>query len=111
MATYLGQSLASGQIANSVGAIFTVAATNTAFVKTLTLFNTNAAAQTVLVYIKRNGQTPRLVRRYVLEQNEFADALSDGDSWQLSTGDAIEAVTTTAATVDYTMTGVIYDYT
>lgn len=99
--------LADGQIASSLGTLYTVPGATTAYIKTITIFNTNAATQTVIVQIKRSGGTTRKYRQFELAQNESADVLSPGTSLQLSTGDIIEAVTTTASAVDYTITGVL----
>lgn len=99
--------LSDGQLATSIGALYTVPGATKAYVKALVLFNDNAAQQTIVLYIKRSGGTRRKWRRFVLEQNETANPIEEGGSITLSTGDAIEAITTTATAVDYTVTGVL----
>ena len=104
--TFLGKSIADGQVANSQTAIYTVPASTVAFLKQATFFNTNAAAQTLLIWLKRSGGTSRKHRTFTLAENESVDLLDSGATLELSTGDAIEASTTTAAAVDYVVMGV-----
>ena len=100
-------SIADGQVANAPAAIYTVPGATKAYLKTVTLFNTNAAEQTVVLRVVRSGGTPRVWKRFVLAQNESGEAIDAAGSLELSTGDAITAETTTAAAVDYTVTGVL----
>ena len=86
-------------------ALFTASAALCTYVKSFSLANKNAATQTIDVYITRGG-VDFLFRRFVLALDETADVLSDGATWELSPGDAIKAVTTTASAVDFTITGV-----
>lgn len=104
--TFTAKSIADGQVANSQGAIYTVPASTRAYVKQITFYNTNAATQTLGVYIKRSGGTARKIRQFSMPQNYSLDFLDDGDTLELSTGDAVEAVTTTATAVDYVVMGV-----
>ena len=97
-------SLADGQLASSKGTIYTSTGVKT-IVKSLSVFNTNAATQTVNVYVKRSGSSSRQAFRAVLAQYEFAYVLSDGDVLALSASDEIEGDTTDASAVDYVMTG------
>lgn len=76
------------------------------YIKQLLLFNENAATQTILLYLMPTGGTPLPFRQLVLEQNESAAVLEDGESITLTAGDEILAVTTTASAVDFTATGV-----
>jgi hypothetical protein len=98
--------LADGQLPNAQAAIYTVPGGVTAYVKQVLFFNTNAATQTIDVWIDTSG-TPRQWRRFELAQNQSASLLSEGESLQLVAGCSIQAVTTTASAVDYTITGVI----
>lgn len=102
---FTAKALADGQLATTAGGAAIFTATVTTYVKKLTLFNTNAASQTIVLYINFSG-TNRSFRRYVLAQNESADVLIDGESILLSAGDSIQATTTTATAVDYTVAGV-----
>jgi hypothetical protein len=97
--------LADGQLPDAQAAIYTVPFGAAAYVKQLLLFNTNAAAQTIDVWLNTSG-TPRQWHRLVLQENEAAPLLEHGESLQLESGDTVEAVTTTAGAVDFTITGV-----
>lgn len=99
--------LADGQVATSVTALYTVPGATTAYLKSVTFLNTNAATQTLIVSVKRSGGTSRKVRQYTLAQNESADYIEPGSALLLSTGDAVEAITTTGTAVDYTVSGVL----
>jgi hypothetical protein len=102
---FVGKVLAEGQLATTKGTLYTVPALTTAYVKWFSLFNTNAAQQTIIIYIKP-GATSRKIRRYVIAQNASVDVLQHGESIVLEAGDLIEAETTTATAVDYVITGV-----
>ena len=106
--SFSGTVLADGQLPSTKGTLYTVPADTVAYVKYLSLYNTNAAGQTILIYLNVSG-TSRLIRRFTLEENESADLLDEGQSLQLQAGDLIEAVTTTATAVDYVITGVAED--
>ena len=98
--------LADGQLATSPTAIYTVpGGALCAYVKRIALYNTNAAEQTVLVSVNMTG-TSRRWRRYVLAQNESVDLLDHGDVLHLGPADTLIASTTTAAAVDFFVTGI-----
>lgn len=105
MSTFTGKVLADGQLATTKTQLYTAPADTVAYVKRMSIFNTNAAQQTIVVYINASG-TSRKWRRYVLEQNESADLLDAGDSLILEAADKIEAETTTATAVDFFIMGV-----
>lgn len=92
-----------GQLPATVGTLYEVPASSAAYIKCLNLFNTNAALQTVLLYINTSG-TRRIIARYELPLNQraFFD-----DTLILTAGDKIEAVTTTGAAIDWFMSGVL----
>ena len=106
MATFTAKTIADGQLATSEGDIYLVPGATKGYVKQVTLYNTNAAQQTIYVFIKRSGGTSRCIRRFVIDQYESVDLVDDGDTLELSTGDAIRAYTTTATAVDYVVMGV-----
>ena len=101
--TFTPKVLAEGQLATTKTTLFTAVAAT--YVKSLTLFNDNAAEQTVIVYV-RPASTSRKIRRFVLAQNEHANAIDPGEIILLETGDLIEAQTTTASAVDFVLMGV-----
>lgn len=102
---FAARPLARGQLPIVQGSIYTVPFGVTSYVKQVFLFNGNTVAQTIDLWLNTGGTALRW-RRLVLQQNEAADVLEHGESVQLESSDSIEAVTTTAAAVDYTITGV-----
>lgn len=104
--TFTAKSIADGQVATSQGAIYTVPAATTAYVKQVTFYNTNAATQTLDVWLRRGAGTSRQIRRFTLAQNESIDLLDSGETLELATTDTIRAATTTATAVDYVVMGV-----
>ena len=101
---FVAGSLASGQVANAVAAIYT--ASTRVVVRSLNFYNTNAAGQTINVYITRSGQTRRqLYRSSSIAQYARLAFLSGGEVLILSGGDTIDADTTTASAVDYYIGG------
>lgn len=103
----LPASLADGQLSTSAADIYTAAASKAVYLSLLTLFNTNAASQTILIYITRSSSSARKIYRAVLAQNE--PAFFDLKGLILSAGDKISGETTTATAVDYLLFGVVED--
>lgn len=102
--SFTGKSLNAGVLATSWANI--LAPSGVKFiVKLLDMSSNNASAQTVELRITRSGETTRRWKRAVLEQNEFVEFLTDGEVLILSTGDVLQAQTTTAAAVEWTATG------
>jgi hypothetical protein len=87
-----------GQLPSSKGTLYTTPASTSAYVRSMTFVNTNAATQTITIYKK--STTSRAIAVFTLAQNE---RLYLDEPMVLETGDLIEAVTTTAAAVDYTI--------
>lgn len=102
---FAAKALGDGQLSDSQAAIYTCPLNTVAYVKSITLFNTGASIETVILWINRSG-TPRKWRQYIFGANEHADVLGGASSIILEAGDTIEAMTTTAGTVDYTISGV-----
>jgi len=100
MSTFTGKVLADGQLPTSKVALFTAATTT--YLRSLSLFNTNPASQTIKIYFNVNG-TSRQVKQYTLLQFESAEL---DHPVILEAGDTIEGFTTTGAAVDYVITGV-----
>jgi hypothetical protein len=76
------------------------------YLKRLSMFNVNAAEQTVELWINYSG-TSRAWRRYTLAQFESADALDPGATLLLAEGDTVEARTTTSSAVDWSADGIV----
>lgn len=112
MTTFTPKGLGDGEVPVVQGAIFTASADVGTYIRHFSLYNKNAAAQTIDLYVTRaiaNGGSgvARLWRQYVLDQNESAEVVDESvGSLILQSGDAIEAVTTTANAVDYDISGV-----
>lgn len=101
--TFVAKAIADGQLPTTKGTLFAIPALTWAYVKNITVFNTNAATQTVLLYLNTTG-TSRRIARFVLAQNEWAEYTQPRE---LEAGDLIEGETTTASAVDYTIDGVL----
>jgi len=97
--------LAEGQFATTKGTLYTVPASTWTYVKAFFVYNTNAATQTVNVYLKP-GSTSRQIVKLSLLQNESANILDVVGSFNLEAGDLIEGDTTTSTALDYVITGV-----
>lgn len=93
--------LADGQLPNTKGTLYTVPDARAAYIRLISLHNLNAIAQTVVVYLNVSG-TSRVIHRAVMAQY---DTVRIESSISLAEGDLIEGVTTTAAAVDYVITG------
>lgn len=103
--TFTGAVLADGQVASSKGTLYTVPGATVAYVRSASFHNTNAATQTLIVYVNASG-TSRVIGYFTLQQHETAYLVTGGDAIVLAAGDLLEAVTTTATAVDYLITGV-----
>lgn len=101
--TFTGNALADGFVANALGTIYTVPGSTVAFIKKMSFTNINAATQTVEVYLRIDGATDRLFRRFTLAQYEsfeIADVI-------LGAADLVRALTTTSSAVNYSLHGVL----
>lgn len=95
-----------GQIPNAQASLIVCPSGTNYYLKQFYLFNENAALQTIQLWLFPNGGTAVLFKQLQLAQFESADILQDSESITLTGGDAVQGVTTTAAAVDYTFTGV-----
>jgi hypothetical protein len=102
---YTAKVLAEGQFATSKGTLYTVPSVTVAYVKAFTVFNTNAATQTVIVYLKP-GSTSRKIIQLSLAQNESANIIDLIGQFNLEAADLIEGETTTSSALDYVITGI-----
>lgn len=101
---FAGASLADGQVATTWDNIYAPSGVK-GIVKSATFFNTNAASQTLEFRVTRSGRAARKFPRVTLAQNESCDLVSDGEVLVLSDGDVLQAQTTTATAVDFTISG------
>jgi hypothetical protein len=104
--SFVAKPFTDGELPIVQGTIYAVPFGIVSYVKHIFLFNKNAATQTIDVYLNTSGSVARRWRRLVLTQNQSADMLKNGEALQLVSGNTIEAVTTTAAAVDYIVSGV-----
>lgn len=105
MTTFTAGELANGTVTNSQATILTAAALCT-YVKHLSLYNTNAAQQTVQLWLKHSAGTARKWKRFVLQQDEQVDVIEGGEAYMLANGTVIQAQTTTNGGVDFWIDGV-----
>lgn len=104
---FLGKILAEGQLPSSKGTLYTVPTGGVAYVKWCSGHNNTVTDdEEVMFYVKKAGSTSRVVGQATLDRGQSCRALSPGETWELSAGDAIEGQTTTATTIDYLITGV-----
>lgn len=98
------KSLATGQVAAAKATIYTVPAATQAIIRTVAFVQTGGVpTETVQLYVKESGGTSRKFSRAVIATNEFAH---EEDIGTLEAGDELEAETTNAASVDFSVMGV-----
>jgi hypothetical protein len=103
---FIAKVLGEGQLPAVITDLYTVVTpTVTSYVKRFTVFNTNAATQTIVWYIFTNSGY-RKINQISLAQNESADLILEGEAAILNAGDKIAASTTNASAVDYYLAGV-----
>jgi hypothetical protein len=95
--------LADGQVAATSTTLYAVPALTQAIIRTVSFVNVSGSDQAVVFRIKKSGGTSRVFSRVVLATNEFAH---EEDIGTLDAGDSIEAETTNATSVDYSVMGV-----
>lgn len=71
----------------------------------ITMFNNISTEQTIILSMKKKFGALRKLRQYILKINESAEYLEPGESLPLNAGDDIQAETTTADAVDFTVYG------
>jgi hypothetical protein len=104
--TIVGGSLAQGQLATTVGGAVIFTATGVSFVKMLNVINKIGTQQQVYVYLRRSGESSSvLFASTILDQYQRDRLIGSDDALTLSPGDTIEAETTTAAAVDFWISG------
>lgn len=95
--------LADGQVAATKTVIYTVPAATNAVIRTVAFVNVAATTETVQLYVTPSGGTSRKFSRATIGPDEFAH---EEDIGTLETGDALEAETNNATSVDFSVMGV-----
>lgn len=95
--------LADGQVAATKQTIYTVPALTKAIIRTVSFCHVAGGIQAVILYVKKSGGTSRVFSRVSMNTNEFGH---EEDIGTLDSGDILEAETTNATSVDYTVMGV-----
>lgn len=104
MATSTPQILAEGQVAAVKGTIYAVPAGKQAIIRTVAFVQTGGVpSETVQLYVKKSGSTSRKFSRAQIATNEFAH---EEDIGTLDAADELEAETTNATSVDFSVMGV-----
>lgn len=103
--TFTIKNLADGQLPSSIGDLYTVAASTTAIIKTITLVNTNTSAEDVNLYLLPSGGTARRIIPKDCELGVQYCLVMD-DEICMDAADKIQGDTTTASKVDYTISGI-----
>ena len=100
-----GALLADGQLPSSKGTLYTVLEGFRLLIEFFRVYNDNSVAEDVRIYVKP-GATSRTIDRHMsLAASTAADVISNGQILTLMPGDLIEGQTTTAAKVDYVISG------
>lgn len=95
--------LADGQVAAVKTTIYTVPVATTAVIRTVAFVNVAVTTETVQLYYKPSGGTSRKFSQAQIAANEFAH---EEDIGTMEAGDELEAETTNATSVDFTVMGV-----
>lgn len=103
MATTTPKVLAEGQVAAAKGTIYAVPAGQQAIIRTVAFGNVGGLTEMVILYVKKSGGTSKFFSRAQLDADEFAHEEEIGT---LDAADELEAETTNATSVDYTIHGV-----
>ncbi len=103
--THTVKSLGDGQLPNAKGTLYTVAASTTAIICTITLVNTDTAMRTVNLYVKPSGSSSRMIIPQNMEMG-IDHCHIYKDELTLEAGDLIEGDASVATKIDYTINGV-----
>ena len=95
--------LADGQLAAAKTTIYTVPAATQAIIRDVAFGNVGGLTENLNLYVKKSGGTSRLFSRAQLDLDEFAH---EEDIGTLDAADELEAETTNAASVDFSIHGV-----
>jgi hypothetical protein len=98
--------LASGQLPDTKGTLYTVPVGNKAKVTFLSLANVSVGAEVPILYLKP-GADSRAFFKKSLAANTSEIVIGNGTVLDLEQGDIIEGETDNAAAVDYVITGTL----
>jgi hypothetical protein len=100
---FASSQLANGQLANSIGDIYTSSSATT-IVKSITLVNTNTTHEHVNLYVlKASGTARRIIPKDMTLMPNYS--LVFDSVITLGSGDKLQGDTTTASKVDYVISG------
>jgi hypothetical protein len=97
------EKLAQGQLPATVATIYTVPAGKNAYLKSIYLHNTGGGDQTIKLYINGGSAAERILEGIVSGKDTFEWDIAY--SIILTTGQTLQAETTTATTVNYFLHG------
>jgi len=103
MATTTPKLLADGQLAAAKATIYTVPVGLQAIIRNVAFGNVGGVTENLNLYVKKSGSVSRLFSRAQLDLDEFAH---EEDIGTLNAGDELEAETTNATSVDFSVHGV-----
>lgn len=103
---FVGNILATGQLPAAKAALYTVPVATHAYIKFINAHNTGGGSEALFFYTKKSGGTSKVLARGTLAANEQLRPVETDETLNLGPGDQIEGHTTTAATVDFVITGV-----
>ena len=103
MATTTPKLLAEGQLAAAKATIYTVPVGMQAIIRNVAFGNVGGVTENLNLYVKKSGGTSRLFSKAQLDPNEFAH---EEDIGTLDAADELEAETTNATSVDFSVMGV-----
>lgn len=103
--TFLGASLADGQLSGAWNPIYTCPTGKKAIIRSMDFLNLSGVTQIIELRLTRDLGGTRMWPRALLLQNELARILTGGEVLVLSADDIIEGQSTSSLAVDYTITG------
>ena len=99
------KSLAGGQLTNSKATLYTVPASTTTIIKTITYVNIDSSARTVNLYIKPSGSNSRRIIPMNMTLG-IGYMMAEDEELTLGTADEIEGDASVDNVIDYTINGV-----
>lgn len=97
------EKLAQGQLAATAGIIYTAPVGKTAYLKSIYLHNTGSTDQTIKIYINGSATADKIVEGVVGAKDTFEWDIAY--SVILTTGQTLQAESTSATTVNYFLHG------